>query len=142
MTPAPDPTAVALTRGLARLGWLSLFGGTCVLAGGVYAVTGHGIPCPVLHLTGLLCPVCGSSRMGVALLHGDVAAAWAWNPFMLLLAAALAALYGWTLIRVLQRRPANLPGVLGELDRRPTWQVLLGVVLIGVVFAVGRNLLR
>lgn len=137
-------TAEAVTgvNGKVRLGWLSLFAGTCALMGGVYVVTGRGIPCPVLHLTGLLCPVCGSSRMGAALLQGDLAAAWGWNPFMLLLAGALAPVYLWTLIRVLQRRPADLPGPLSVLDRRPAWQALGVIVLIGIVFAVLRNILR
>lgn len=39
--------------------------------------------CAFRRLTGLLCPGCGSQRMIHALLHGDFAAAWNANPFLL-----------------------------------------------------------
>lgn len=40
--------------------------------------------CPSKLLTGYDCPGCGSQRMLHALLHGDIAAAWRFNPFILL----------------------------------------------------------
>ncbi len=39
--------------------------------------------CPVYALTGLECPGCGSQRALHALLHGDFAAAWNQNAFLL-----------------------------------------------------------
>lgn len=39
-------------------------------------------PCPFRLLTGLLCPGCGGTRALHALLHGDVAAAFAFNPML------------------------------------------------------------
>lgn len=40
--------------------------------------------CPVYHLTGLKCPGCGTQRALHALLHGDFAAAWGFNPALIL----------------------------------------------------------
>jgi len=39
--------------------------------------------CPFNYLTGLDCPGCGATRMVHALLHGDIAAAWHFNAFLL-----------------------------------------------------------
>lgn len=39
-------------------------------------------PCPFYWLTGLYCPGCGSTRALHALLHGDIAQAWAMNPLL------------------------------------------------------------
>lgn len=46
----------------------------------LYATTGIGFPCPFLMLTGWQCPFCGGTRLGSALLHGDIASAFAYNP--------------------------------------------------------------
>ena len=44
----------------------------------------HPFPrCMFLTLTGWQCPGCGSQRALHALLHGDIASAWALNPLML-----------------------------------------------------------
>ena len=47
-------------------------------------VIGRGLYCPVWKLTGLLCPGCGVTRMCLALLRLDVAAAWRANAALLL----------------------------------------------------------
>ena len=39
-------------------------------------------PCPFHWLTGLHCPGCGTGRAVYALLHGDIAGAWAMNKLM------------------------------------------------------------
>ena len=46
----------------------------------LYASTGIGLPCPFREVTGWECPFCGGTRLGSALLHGDVAAAFGYNP--------------------------------------------------------------
>lgn len=48
--------------------------------------------CPVLLLTGLRCPGCGSQRMLHALLHGDIAGAWGFNALLTLLLPLILAL--------------------------------------------------
>ena len=127
--------------GLRRFGWLSLLGASCALAGGVYAVTGRGIPCPFLLATGWQCPICGASRMGVALLHGDPAAAWAANPFVLVLGALLALVWAWTGGRLLAHRPVALPTAPGRwLERGGPLRFLLVFLVPALVWMLVRNL--
>ncbi len=118
----------------------------CVAAGaggvavaGLYKVTGLGFPCPFLIATGLQCPFCGGTRMGSALLAGDLAAAWAFNPLLLLVGVALLArAVGWVVEAV--RHPADRPAARwlpGWVHRH--WEWVLAVV--GVGYIVGRALL-
>lgn len=74
-----------------------LAGAALLLAAGLaYAfwarATGLALPCPFRAVTGLLCPGCGVTRLCLALLRGDVAAAWRANPALLLLLPVLAVL--------------------------------------------------
>ena len=46
-------------------------------------------PCPYLTLTGFACPGCGITRAAHFLLHGDVALAFAYNPWAFVMAPAL-----------------------------------------------------
>lgn len=127
-------------NGRSRLAWLSLVGGTAATLGGIYVVTGWGVPCPFLAVTGWRCPICGSSRMGEALLGGDLAAAWGWNPFVMFLGAIMGGVWVWTLVRLVQRRPVNLPGLFGVFDRLSP-SVLLFVILVpAILFMAVRNL--
>jgi hypothetical protein len=49
------------------------------------------LPCPYLTLTGFACPGCGLTRATHALLHGDVARAFAFNPWAFVSTPALVA---------------------------------------------------
>ena len=52
--------------------------------------------CPVRALTGFQCPGCGTTRALHALLHGDVQAAFRFNPMLFVMGTALApALLTW-----------------------------------------------
>ena len=74
---APDRRPFQAVGGLKWLVGYAAFGlGISTL----YATTGIGFPCPFRALTGWECPFCGGTRLGSALLHGDVAAAFAYNP--------------------------------------------------------------
>ena len=74
---APDPRSYRAAGGLKWLVGYAAFGlGISTL----YVTTGVGFPCPFRALTGWECPFCGGTRLGSALLHGDVAAAFAYNP--------------------------------------------------------------
>ena len=44
---------------------------------------GQGLPCPLLLLTGWQCPACGMTRAAVALLQGDLGAAFSCNALWL-----------------------------------------------------------
>ena len=118
-----------------------------ILAGGVAlsagdAVTGVGIPCPFRAITGWLCPLCGGTRMGEALLHGDVVAALRSNPLALVAVAGLAVLtILWTVellggprIRLPERLARRLRSVPGWV-----WPTVAATVVVG--YAVLRNLL-
>ena len=71
-------------------------GGTLLGLGLGYAVwvrlTGLAVPCPFRAVTGWLCPGCGVTRLCLALLRWDWAAAWNANPVLLLMLPVLALL--------------------------------------------------
>jgi len=85
--------------------------GTGALLVGALAYVGIGNPhsrdfafpaCPFHELTGWLCPACGGLRMTHDLLHGDIAAAFVDNAFVLI---GLPLLLAWVLVRLRHKRP-------------------------------------
>jgi hypothetical protein len=92
---------------------------------------GHLLPlCPFHWLTGLLCPVCGTTRLGYDLLHGDPVRAFHENA----LAFALAPLLAWAAGRWL------VEGLRGR-RWKPTLSPRAQYALLGaaVVWTVVRN---
>jgi hypothetical protein len=87
--------------------------------------------CFFFGITGWQCPGCGSLRATHALLHGDIHAAFAYNPLLVSLMPATAFAGLWVGFCKLTNRGLRLPV-------RPLclW-LLLGM---GVLFAVVRNL--
>ena len=87
--------------------------------------------CHFLAMTGWQCPGCGSLRATHSLLHGDLKAAFAFNPLLISLLVPVA-------LAVLGASFCKITGRLPRLSIRPLclW-LLLGV---GVLFAVMRNL--
>jgi hypothetical protein len=85
-SPAPGwrPGSVPEQLGLAGLG--------AAAASFVYPAlsrsTGLGLPCPLRTLTGLPCPLCGMTTAATSLATGDLGAALAANPFVLVLAGS------------------------------------------------------
>ena len=71
----------------------AFFAGGLVLSA-LYATTGFGLPCPFRAITGWDCPLCGGTRMGSALLHGDLQAAFLCNPLALISLLVLGLLGG------------------------------------------------
>ena len=108
----------------------------------LYATTGVGLPCPFRLLTGWNCPLCGGTRMGGALLHGDIAAAWSLNPVALVGLVVIGTLgVLWTLEAAggpAVRLPRRLRRRLG---RVPTYRWLVLTLGLAVVWTVLRNLL-
>ena len=118
---------------------VTLLLGIGVALSGVYALSGPvhlGLPCLLKLTTGWDCPLCGATRMGAAMLRGDVLAAWHFNPVVLVGGAALGIWLGGALLYQagLLRRPMPRP-------RGTAGRVLAGLLLLVlVVFTVGRNL--
>jgi len=106
--------------------------GVCALAAVVDPYRGEGVPCPFHTITGLWCPICGSSRSLHSLLHGHVAAAFARNPlFVAALPILLWSWLAWTSDAIGGPRLRRVP-----VDRR----VLIGASLVVGAFWVARNL--
>ena len=79
-------------------------------------------PCPFNYLTGLQCPGCGGTRALHALLHGDIAGAFAFNPMLFVVIATAV---------VVAVRPVILT--------RPWFAWIFGAVLLG--WGVARNVI-
>ena len=95
-------------------------------------LTGLAVPRPFHLVTGLLCPGCGVTRMSLALLRLDFAAAWQANPALLLLLPVLAGLLGQVALRYVKTGQARLsPG-----QNTLVWAMVLALLLYGI----GRNL--
>jgi hypothetical protein len=92
---------------------------------------GHYPTCPFLAVTGWFCPGCGSLRALHALAHGDLRAALARNPLMVLTVPMLVAWWTAWLVREVRRRPRRWAA--------PAWTIW-GLLVLVLAFAVARNL--
>ena len=106
----------------------------------LYATTGVGLPCPFRAVTGWDCPLCGGTRMGGALLRGDLGAAFAYNP-VALVGLGVLALIGAAWLTELAggpriRGPRSLRRRLAAV--RPNQWLVVGVVA-AVAYTVLRN---
>lgn len=121
---------------------LAAFAGVGVGLSALYAVTGLGLPCPLRALTGWDCPLCGGTRLGGALLHLDVAAAFAANPVVFIGLGVLALLGIAWFVELLGgpalRSPARLRALSARLGGGGWTAVIVG---LAVVWTVVRNLL-
>lgn len=90
-------------------------------------------PCPILRLTGFICPGCGGQRMLLSLLRGDISGAFRHNPLLFLLLPLGAAYALWEAIRYVR-------------GKRPLWKgrgfvpALAAVLFVTLAFTVLRNL--
>jgi len=96
------------------------------------ATSGIFPPCPIRYLTGLYCPGCGSLRAMHALLHGELAQAWAMNPLMIVMLPFVT--YGLVSAALLELRGNGLPEIM-----LPAKWIRAFCVLV-VLYAVARNL--
>ena len=108
----------------------------------LYATTGVGVICPFRAVTGWDCPLCGGTRMGSALLHGDVAAAFAFNPVALVAIALLGVVGVLWVVEALGGPAARLPaGVSRRLRSTTQTQRLVAFFALATVYTVLRHLL-
>ena len=96
-------------------------------------LTGLAVPCPFRAVTGLLCPGCGVTRLCLALLRWDWAAAWSANPVLLLMLPVLAALGVRMAVRYVREGSA-----IG-----PKWEsaLLWAMTALLIVWGAARNFL-
>jgi Protein of unknown function (DUF2752) len=108
----------------------------------LYATTGVGVICPFRAVTGWECPLCGGTRMGSALLHGDIAAAFAFNPVALIGITLLGVVGVLWVLEALGGPVVRPPDGLRQwLVRTTPRQRLAAFFAFGVVYTVLRNLL-
>ena len=90
-------------------------------------------PCPFYKLSGLYCPGCGATRALHALLHGHVAAAFDFNPLLVVALPFILYLVGRDAVRTLRPdllRPAR------PMPQKWMWTILCVVL----AYAILRNL--
>jgi hypothetical protein len=106
----------------------------------LYATTGFGLPCLFREVTGWACPLCGGTRMGGALLHLDIADAFAYNP-LALIGLVVVGMLGvlWT-VQLAGGPALRLPrGIRERLAAvSGTWWLVAGVAVL-VAYTVLRN---
>ena len=92
---------------------------------------GHGLlPCPFRLLTGLECPGCGSTRMFMALVDGDINGAFAANPALLAALPVLVAIVFYDEWRWVKSAERVSP---------PPW-LTAGLLIYFLIFGIVRNL--
>lgn len=133
--PGAEPAPPAPARARPGGSWALPIGYAGVTAVGALAillrdphVSGSWGVCPSL-LLGFLCPGCGGLRGTSELLHGNLAAAWAYNPLVVVgLPLLLAVIARWTLDAARGREPWSPGGA----------SVAVGLVLL-LAFTLARN---
>ncbi len=108
----------------------------------VYATAGVGAPCPFRAITGWNCPLCGGTRMGAAILHGDPVAAFAFNPLAFIGLAVITVLGLLWIVEALGGPKVRPPRQLAERLVRvhPTRWLVFGLI-VAAVYTVLRNTL-
>ncbi|MCR5153872.1 MAG: DUF2752 domain-containing protein [Lachnospiraceae bacterium] len=107
-----------------------------VTAGILYGVfvsrTGFAIPCIFRLITGLYCPGCGSTRMCVCMIHGDIPGAYAANNMLFVLLPFIIFIIIWSLVSYVRNGSFTLPKSLKILT-------IIMIVLL-IIYCVLRNI--
>lgn len=127
------------TTGLKYLG--GFFAGGVGLSA-LYAGTGQGMPCPFRMITGWDCPLCGGTRLGNALLHGDIAAAFAYNPVVFVGLAVVSVVGICWVIEALGGPRIRPPApIAARLRKITTTRWLVAGLIFSLLYILVRNLL-
>jgi hypothetical protein len=135
-------TDVRPFRPMRAAGYVGAFFAAGLALTALYATTGVGLPCPFRALTGWDCPLCGGTRMGDALLHGEIGAAFEFNPLALVGLLILGVLGALWALEAAGGPAVRLPRTLAEPLRRvrPTHWLLMALS-VAVAYTLARNLL-
>jgi hypothetical protein len=135
-------TDVRQFRAVRAAGYVGAFFAGGVALSALYATTGLGLPCPFRAVTGWDCPLCGGTRMGDALLHGDVSEAFGFNPLALVGLLVLGILGVLWAIEAAGGPAVRLPRSLADrLQRtRPSHWLVAGL-FVALIYTLARNLL-
>jgi Protein of unknown function (DUF2752) len=128
-------------RAARAAGYLGAFFAGGLVLSALYATTGLGLPCPFRAITGWDCPLCGGTRMGEALLEGDLSAAFGFNP-VALIGLFVAGMLGvlWT-VEAAGGPAVRLPRALSmRLQRVPISIWLIAALVAAVAYTLARNL--
>jgi hypothetical protein len=134
--------AVAGFRPEIGLKWIAGFFAYGLGLSALYATTGFGLPCPFRTITGWDCPLCGGTRMGSALLHLEIGAAFASNPLAMLALIVVGSLgVAWT-VQLAGGPALRSPAAMRERFAavRGTWWLAAGLAVL-VAYTVLRNVL-
>lgn len=112
------------TTAASNLRKVAILGAIGVGLSGTYALTGIGMPCPWRWATGTLCPFCGSTRLGVHLLGGDLVGAWQSNQFVFVMLLGLVVAAATWVVAALGGPAIRLPKALRN---QGAWYLVLGV---------------
>jgi uncharacterized protein DUF2752 len=136
------PTDVRRFSAARAAGYVGAFFAGGLALSALYTTTGVGLPCPFRALTGWDCPLCGGTRMGATLLHGDVSDAFMLNPLALIGLVILGVLGSLWAVEAAGGPAVRLPRPLAERLRRVrlTQWLVLGLV-VAVTYTLARNLL-
>ncbi|WDG31912.1 DUF2752 domain-containing protein [Streptomyces sp. CA-278952] len=131
-TPEPVRPAGRVRRLATPIGILAAVAGAFAYVGTVDPnESGHYPVCPLLKLTGVLCPGCGGLRSAHAFIHGDLGAALEANAIATAGYFLFAAVWVLWLVRAWRGQPLRI-------GLAPVWWWGVGAVLL--IFTVVRNL--
>ncbi|MGW7415404.1 DUF2752 domain-containing protein [Streptomyces sp. NPDC054863] len=132
LAPPPGPPRSLARRLVAPLGTLAGVVAAFAYVGSVDPnEPGHYPLCPLLAMTGILCPGCGGLRSAHAVAHGDLPAALGANAMAVVGYAVFAVVMVVWLTRAIRGRPMRFALSAAQ------WWVMGGLLL---VFSVVRNL--
>ncbi len=97
----------------------------------VFIPLGIVIPCPFRMVTGHLCPGCGVTRMCLAFLRGDLAAAYSYNKGLFLILPLVAGLLGLALYRYIRGKEQK--GRLWKMEQGTAAGLIVYLLIWGVV---------
>ncbi len=97
-----------------------------------YRITGGGFICPLNRITGLLCPLCGVTRMCVSLLSLDFSSAFYYNAAVMLLFPIWLAVALYSFYRYVRYGESKM--------RRVQWAAVVFSAAVLLLFCVFRNI--